>query len=62
MNTDKEYAEDIAYGPDPDTDSGPEETEEDAAEAHRLLTDAESGNQGDWTLDNDSAFVREGGQ
>lgn len=42
--------DDIAEGPDPDVESGPEETEEDAAEARRLLAEAETGAQGDWNL------------
>lgn len=33
--------EDIAEGPDPDTDPGPEETEDDVAEADRLLVNVQ---------------------
>lgn len=60
--TSAEYAEDIADGPDPDADPGPDETEADAAEAARLLADAEAKlsspdrdvrAQGDWDLRGD---------
>lgn len=60
--TSAEYAEDIAEGPDPDTDDGPPETDEDVAEAERLIEDAATKSaavdrdtraQGDWDLRGD---------
>jgi hypothetical protein len=60
--TSAEYAEDIALGPDPDTDDGPPETDEDVAEVERLIQDAEAKAdavdrdiraQGDWDLKGD---------
>lgn len=60
--TNTEYAEDIAQGPDPDRDNGPDETDDDVAEAGRLMEDSrtklDSVNrdvraQGDWDLRGD---------
>jgi hypothetical protein len=45
--------DDIADGPDPDTEPGPPETEDDVAEARRLLAEADTGAQGDWDLRGD---------
>jgi hypothetical protein len=55
----KEYAQEVYDGPDPDVDPGPTETDEDIAEAERLLAEyrnmAQSGNalvatSADWDL------------
>lgn len=61
--TDRQYAEDIAEGPDPDTDEGPAETDDEIAEAQRLIDQTAAGAahpdpvvraQHDWNLQGDN--------